>query len=308
MDVQGAEIDVLKGANMCLEHCSDVILEAQHKTYNEGAPQVEDVLKYMDEIGFELVANINRVEYDGDYHFKKKGYRHSYGPKQAVVIRTYEDELSASYAELAEASCYGVGLDVVKWNGFNKNHHTIESLSDILGIKFGQMNIGAACASASHYGVWQWIASLATHDPVVVLEHDVVMLQPIRAATPVQWGDSIIALGYKLTDPTKYDHNAAGVPNQIVPRKRHSGAHAYMITPDTARALLKELAEKGSPRAIDNFYFMRVNDPGDTESDIPLSIMIPTPAIAWLRESTIWDAPSTLNYDVHESFSNHHSQ
>jgi hypothetical protein len=81
-----------------------------------------------------------------------------------------------------------------------------------------------------------------------------------------------------------------------------------MITPNTARALLKELAEKGSQRAIDNFYFMRVNDPGDTESDIPLSLMVPTPAIAWLRKSTIWEHPSTLNYDVHESFSTHHSQ
>ena len=53
---------------------------------------------------------------------------------------------------------------------------------------------------------------------------------------------------------------------------------------------------------------MRVNDPGDTESDVPLTLMVPTPAIAWLRKSTIWDAPSTLNYDVHESFSMFHSQ
>jgi len=308
LDVQGAEIDVLKGAKMCLEHCSDVILEAQHKTYNEGAPQVDDVLKYMDELGFELVANINRVEFDGDYHFKKKGFRNSCGPTKAVVIRTYDDPLSASYAAHTEQSCRDVGLEVIQWNGFNKNHHTLQSLTELTGVKFGSMDIGAACASASHYGAWQYIASLPTNDPVVVLEHDAIMLHPIKTDAPLLWDNNIIALGYKLSDPTKYDHITAGRPNLVIPRKRHSGAHAYMITPNTARALLKELAEKGSQRAIDNFYFMRVNDPGDTESDIPLSLMVPTPAIAWLRKSTIWEHPSTLNYDVHESFSTHHSQ
>jgi hypothetical protein len=234
---------------------------------------------------------------------EEKEIHKSYGPKQAVVIRTYDDALSASYADVAEQSCRNVGLEVVRWNGFNKNHHTIESLSNALGIKFGQMNLGAACASASHYGAWQYIASLTTNDPVVVLEHDALMLHSIKAANPVFWGDSIMALGYKVDDPTKYDYNAAGAPNQIVSRVRHSGAHAYMITPDTAKALLRELAKRGSPGAIDNLYFMR-----EFESDIPLSIMIPTPAIAWLRKSTIWDTPSSLNYDVHESFSSYHSQ
>jgi len=315
LDVQGAEIDVLKGAKMCLEHCTDVILEAQHKTYNEGAPQVDDVLKFMDDLGFELVANINRVEFDGDYHFKKKSiktepvyYQGSYGPTKAFVIRTANDPLSSEYADQAEESCRQVGIEPVRWHGFNKNNFDIATLSKATGIQFGDMDIGAACASASHYNVWKGIAELNTNDPVIVLEHDALMLQPIQANAPLNWDGTIIALGYKLNDPSKYDHIAAGVPNLVVPRKRHSGAHAYMITPNTARALLKELAEKGSQRAIDNFYFMRVNDPGDTESDIPLSLMVPTPAIGWLRKSTIWAQPSTLNYDVHESFSTHHSQ
>jgi hypothetical protein len=33
-----------------------------------------------------------------------------------------------------------------------------------------------------------------------------------------------------------------------------------------------------------------------------LAIMLPTPAICWLRESTIWEEPSTLNYEVLEDF------
>ena len=314
IDVQGAEKDVLEGAVNCLKNCDDIIIEIQHKEYNKGAPLLDEMFNYLYSIGFYLINIIHKKECDGDYHFKKKSVKtetsvlHSYGPTKAVVIRTYDDPLSASYAVQTEQSCRDVGLEVIPWNGFNKNHHTIQSLTEITGVKFGPMNIGAACASASHYGAWQYIASLPTNDPVVVLEHDAIMLHSITSEAPILWDGSIIALGYKLTDPSKYDYKAAGRPSRVITRKRHSGAHAYMITPNTARALLKELAEKGSQRAIDNFYFMRVNDPGDTESDIPLSLMVPTPAIAWLRKSTIWDAPSTLNYDVHELFSTHHSQ
>jgi len=165
------------------------------------------------------------------------------------------------------------------------------------------MDIGAACASAAHFILWRKIAGMNTQDPVVILEHDSIMLHSIKANEPVNWDGNIIALGYKLPDPAKYNHVAAGRPSLVIPRKRHSGAHAYMITPETARRLCAELDEKGAMRAIDNFYFMRVNDPGDTESDVPLSLMVPTPAIGWLRKSTIWDSPSTLNYDVVDEFS-----
>jgi GR25 family glycosyltransferase involved in LPS biosynthesis len=178
----------------------------------------------------------------------------------------------------------------------------------MLGIKFGEMDGGAVCCTASHFCVWMHIASLETDDPVVILEHDALMLHSIPEMPTIALDNKIVALGYKVDTPNKYDYKTAGGPTQIIPRKRHSGAHAYMITPKTARLLLEELKIKGSQRAIDNFYFMRVNEAGDTESDIPLALMVPTPSIGWIRKSTIWDTPSTLNYDVHESFSKNHNQ
>ena len=71
MDVQGAELDILKGARICLSNCSDVILEAQHVDYNVGAPKVQDIILYMSTIGFELISNFTSGTVDGDYHFKK---------------------------------------------------------------------------------------------------------------------------------------------------------------------------------------------------------------------------------------------
>lgn len=72
IDVQGAEVDILRGAAYCLSQCNDVILEAQHEDYNRGAPKVLDVIKFMESIGFELVERITHEKVDSDYHFRKK--------------------------------------------------------------------------------------------------------------------------------------------------------------------------------------------------------------------------------------------
>jgi FkbM family methyltransferase len=72
IDVQGAEIDVLMGAVETLSQCKDIILEAQHVDYNEGAPKFEEVKTYLESIGFALKAEIVKHDVDGDYHFTRK--------------------------------------------------------------------------------------------------------------------------------------------------------------------------------------------------------------------------------------------
>jgi FkbM family methyltransferase len=72
MDVQGAELDVLRGAEEVLESVEHVILELQSVEYNKGAPLREIVIQYMYTIGFELVAQFTNYGPDGDYHFKRR--------------------------------------------------------------------------------------------------------------------------------------------------------------------------------------------------------------------------------------------
>jgi FkbM family methyltransferase len=71
MDVQGAELDIIKGATKTLENCKDLILELQHVEYNQGAPLKDTVIMYLRNLGFELVTNFTSTEVDGDYHFQK---------------------------------------------------------------------------------------------------------------------------------------------------------------------------------------------------------------------------------------------
>ena len=72
IDVQGAELDILLGAKDTITECNDIIIEAQHVDYNEGAPKFEEVKMYLESIGFELRSEIVKHAADGDYHFVRK--------------------------------------------------------------------------------------------------------------------------------------------------------------------------------------------------------------------------------------------
>jgi len=72
MDVQGAELDVLKGAVETLQSVEHVILELQIVEYNKGAPLRDTVIEYMNSIGFECMGLFSNNGPDGDYHFVKR--------------------------------------------------------------------------------------------------------------------------------------------------------------------------------------------------------------------------------------------
>jgi FkbM family methyltransferase len=72
MDVQGSELDILKGAKKTLKTCTDLILELQHVEYNKGAPLKDSVIDYLEKQGFKLISGpFSNNGPDGDYHFSK---------------------------------------------------------------------------------------------------------------------------------------------------------------------------------------------------------------------------------------------
>jgi FkbM family methyltransferase len=72
MDIQGAELDVLKGGINTFKGCKDFILELQNVEYNIGAPMRETVIDYMLQNNYELISNFISTGVDGDYHFRLK--------------------------------------------------------------------------------------------------------------------------------------------------------------------------------------------------------------------------------------------
>jgi FkbM family methyltransferase len=72
MDVQGAELDVLKGSEQTIKTAKHVILELQRVEYNKGAPLKDIVISYMDSIGFDCQGEFSVNGPDGDYHFVRR--------------------------------------------------------------------------------------------------------------------------------------------------------------------------------------------------------------------------------------------
>lgn len=66
LDVQGAELDILRGASKTLERSEVVQLETQLLHYNEGAPCAAEVIGFMHERGFAVyeIADLIRPQSD----------------------------------------------------------------------------------------------------------------------------------------------------------------------------------------------------------------------------------------------------
>jgi FkbM family methyltransferase len=70
IDVQGAELDVLKGATNTLLNCKYLIVELQDINYNQGAPLAPITIKYLEDNGWILIASkFSDNGPDGDYCF-----------------------------------------------------------------------------------------------------------------------------------------------------------------------------------------------------------------------------------------------
>ncbi len=55
IDTQGSELDILKGAQKSLEKCKLIYLECPIMEYNQGAPNFQDYITYMQAISYEPI-------------------------------------------------------------------------------------------------------------------------------------------------------------------------------------------------------------------------------------------------------------
>lgn len=218
-------------------------------------------------------------------------------PTIAYILRI-NTPLSHEYARVAAESCTKVGLPFVYFNGFRNmnpreswNATRIRYPNDLSRFDFYIDN--PTCCSAGHAAIWKLISE--RDECAVILEHDAVMLHPIDIDIP---DDKIVVLGYKLRNPARYDHVNAGPPQRLLDVKGHEGAHAYAITPATAKVMVNEIETRGILGCIDNAYFI----PTQRITNTPLAIADPTPAIGWLRKSTLWDESAEVNYKCIDSF------
>ena len=221
---------------------------------------------------------------------------------KAYILRI-DDPISIEYAKVCAESCDKVGLEWEYFAGFQdikarqawrQTGIKLSSITDKLVEQEAKISKAEVC-SAGHANIWKTVAE-GEHEAVIILEHDAVMLHNIDLDIP---DGVIVALGYKLANIEKYNHIAAGPPKKLTPIKGHEGAHAYALTKKTARGMIEEIEANGRPlAAVDNAYFIK----NQRKTKYDLMIADPTPAIGWLRESTIWKKSALRNEPFIESF------
>lgn len=69
IDVQGAELDIIRGAQLTLANCTHLIVELRYLEYNLGAPEASEIIEFLEEIGFISVGKFCSNEFDADFHF-----------------------------------------------------------------------------------------------------------------------------------------------------------------------------------------------------------------------------------------------
>lgn len=212
-----------------------------------------------------------------------------------AYILKIDTPVSNEYAALCAASCDKVNLPWTYFQGFQGMKGREAWLKTGIKMKFTEATgkdpntdgERAECCSAGHGAIWKAIAR-GPDAAAIILEHDAMMLHPMNIDIP---DGIIVALGYKLAEPSKYNHLKAGPPRELITISGHEGAHAYAITRNTARMLIDEIEERGVMAAVDNAYFL----PRERKTKMDLQIASPTPAIGWIRESTIWKSAAKRN-------------
>jgi GR25 family glycosyltransferase involved in LPS biosynthesis len=232
----------------------------------------------------------------------------SIGEKQQIdkaYILRIDTDISREYAQDAADSCDKVGMDWEYHEGFYNMdpNDAWNSIGLLRHIKRNNWVPAAQNCTAGHAAIWKKIYD--NRECAIVMEHDALLLHnPSHVHIP---HGRIVTLGYKIEDPTRYNHEAAGHPRVLRAISGHEGAHAYALTWQTAKEMLDEIEKYGVRSAVDNMYFLMQRK---NFTNVPLMIMDPTPAIGWVRKSTIWgEANSSVkNYGFIHSFESNLSE
>jgi hypothetical protein len=233
---------------------------------------------------------------------------------QRAYILTIDKPISREYAQHASASCDEIGLNWEYFEGWCDIPGVLAWARSGINLRINEgrpiklppadldyppnpnlpMGEKAECCTVGHAAIWKKIAE-GEEDVGIVLEHDAIMLHSVDIEIPE---NNMVVLGYKLDKPNRYDHLTAGPAVRLVPIRGHEGAHAYAMTKKTAQILIDEIETGGRLGCVDNAYFIL----NQRRTKVPLCIADPTPALGWLRASTIWQESAHVNYEFLDSF------
>ena len=80
LDVQGSEIDVLRGGLETIKTCKHILCEVSHSQYNVGAPLVDEVVAFLNAHNYEHSETWCSSTIQSDYLFTNRKYNNAGTP------------------------------------------------------------------------------------------------------------------------------------------------------------------------------------------------------------------------------------
>lgn len=188
-------------------------------------------------------------------------YSYDIGIEKAYIITIKGNEISEKYSEECQKSCESVGQEYEVWDAFDgtgeeiivPDHMKDDSIINMVKVTNHFLVKSEVACLLSHLSLWIHCAKI--DKPIIILEHDAVMLQKL---THLDSFNSIVYLGGKEWAQHNWQitpiplHGSKGPNYHFICR-----AHAYAIDPQVAKNLIAQVIQLGLHTTAD--LFMRAD-------------------------------------------------
>jgi FkbM family methyltransferase len=252
MDVQGAELDIIKGGLDIINNAKYLIVELQDTQYNRGAPLAETTIQFLEDNNWKLIARkFCDNGPDADYCFKNKRYDSNFKIKiinlnrrpdrKKKIINEMKLKGVKKY-EFVEA----IDGKKIKPSTFIKNLFKENNFNYRKGV------IGCAL---SHYSLWHNLLNDNDNNYYVILEDDVSIVENFDEKIQtcidiIHKNDIEYALIGGFYIYNKYSNNTNISFDKIIDPICH-GTYGYIISRSACSKLINNIQQNGIKYAID---------------------------------------------------------
>lgn len=167
----------------------------------------------------------------------------------AYIITIDGHEKSEAYSKRCQESCQNVGMPYQVWQAYDgtkgtllsPDHANKNTFMSMLKVSRDGLPLPELACALSHISLWCHCAVI--DKPIVVLEHDAVMVAKFHGMTSI---NSIVYLGSLEYASGRYEMYPIPIMGSHGPNDRFLlGTHAYAIDPMMAKNLLADTLRYG---------------------------------------------------------------
>jgi hypothetical protein len=176
-------------------------------------------------------------------------YSYDLSVDRAYIVTIKNHEKSEAYSKRCQESCEKVGMNYMVWDAYDGTQGKIIEPDRLIGDSFMSMVKVSRdglpnpelCCALSHVSLWSHCAAIDR--PIVILEHDAVMVKKFEHINTV---NSIVYLGGIEWASGQYPIYPVPLFGSHGPNDRFLlGTHAYAIDPMMAKNLLADVLRYG---------------------------------------------------------------